>query len=454
MRGNRLMPAAGQGTASVVEADLVWTGERFESGVRIAIGADGRIEAVGAGAGPAGLRLAGQALLPGLVSAHSHAFQRGLRGRGQTFSAGCDDFWSWREAMYGLAGSVDRDRFRGLCRAAFGEMRDAGITAVGEFHYLRHSAGARDRALDGIVLDAAAETGIRIALLPAYYRTGGFGRPLEGAQARFETPSPEAYWEGVDELAGRLDPRTQSVGAAAHSVRAAEPDEIAALREEAAGRGLVFHLHLEEQRREVEECWATYGAPPIRLLLDAFAGDAGNAVGIHLTQSSAEDVEAWIRAGGSVCACPLTEGDLGDGIAKLDPAVAAPGRLSLGTDSNQRIDLTEEMRWLEYGQRLTTGRRGVVVDGSGSAARRLLLIATAGGADAIGVEAGRIEPGRWADLVALDLAHPALAGAVEDESADEHPLLAAWVFGAGRDAVAATCVAGRWREGRARALPA
>ena len=428
---------------SVVEADLVWTGERFEAGVRIAIGGDGRIDAVGADLGPPDLRLAGRALLPGLVSAHSHAFQRGLRGRGQTFPIGAGDFWSWREAMYSLAGSVDENGFRALCSRAFREMRDAGITAVGEFHYLRHSAGAVDRALDAVLLEAAADTGIRIALLPAYYRTGGFGRPLEGAQARFETPSTEAYWEGVDSLTDRLDPRTQSVGAAAHSVRAAGPEEIAELREESARRGLVFHLHLEEQRREVEECWEAYGAPPVRLLLGAFGGRAENAVGVHLTQTSAGDMEAWIQAGGRVCACPLTEGDLGDGIAPLGPALAAAGRLSLGTDSNQRIDPTEEMRWLEYGQRLVSGRRGVVTGGEGSAARRLLEIATAGGADAIGIHAGRIEPGWCADLVAIELDHPALEGS-EAES-----LLAAWVFGAGKDAVAATCVGGRWRETRA-----
>lgn len=429
---------------SVVQADLVWTGGRFESDVAVTIGPDGRIAAVGSDLGPPDLRLPGRALLPGLVCAHSHAFQRGLRGRGQNFPAAAADFWSWREAMYALAGSVDEVGFRALCLAAFLEMRDAGVTAVGEFHYLRHSIGARDRALDAAILGAAADAGIRIALLPAYYRTGGIGRPLEGAQTRFETPSVEVYWEGIDDLAARMDPRTQSVGAAAHSIRAASPDEIAALRHEAARRGLVFHLHVEEQRREVEECRATYGAAPVPLLLDVFGGDAANVVGVHCTQTSAGDMEAWIGAGGRVCACPLTEGDLGDGVPALGPALAEPGRLSLGTDSNQRIDVTEEMRWLEYGQRLASGRRGVVVDGEGSAARRLLEIATAGGADAIGVDAGRIEPGRWADLVALDLAHPGLAGAVGDGDAAD-ALLAAWVFGAGRQAVAATCVGGGWR---------
>lgn len=430
----------GASSRQVVEADLVWTGERFETGVGVTIGPDGRIVAVGRVDGAADVRLPGRALVPGLVSAHSHAFQRGLRGSGEAFPRGAGDFWSWREAMYGLVEALDGDRFAELSARAFREMRDAGITAVGEFHYLRHSPTADDWALDRRILEAAAEAGIRIALLPAYYRTGDVGRPLAGAQRRFATPSPEAYWERLDALAGALDPRTQSLGAAAHSVRAATPDEIAKLRREAARRRLPFHLHLEERRREVEACRAAYGGTPASVLLEAFGDDAGNVTAVHCTQTVPADLERLLAAGGRVCVCPLTEANLGDGIPDLAPAAGVPGRLCLGTDSNARIDPVEEMRWLEYGQRLGRGKRGALVDGSGRVAPRLLSIAAEGGAAALSIEAGRIETGRWADLAALDLGHPALAGAEPDA------LAAAWIFGAGGDAVAATCVAGRWRE--------
>src|SRR5262245_11930716 len=174
---------------TVLEADLTWTGERFESGVRVAIGPDGRITGVGALKDAVGERLKGQALLPGFVNAHSHAFQRGLRGRGERFPAGSGSFWTWREAMYGLVGSLDADAFESLCLRTFREMRRAGITTVGEFHYFHHGPEETGWAFDERVLAAASAAGIRIALLEVYYKTGAIGQPLEGAQRRFATPS-------------------------------------------------------------------------------------------------------------------------------------------------------------------------------------------------------------------------------------------------------------------------
>ncbi|MDX1623055.1 MAG: formimidoylglutamate deiminase [Gemmatimonadota bacterium] len=425
------------GKRQVVEADLVWTGRGFEAGLRVAIGSDGRIEAVGSLGEEPTRRLGGRALLPGFVNAHSHAFQRGLRGRGEVFPAGSGSFWTWREAMYGLVGSIDRRRLRELSLRAFFEMRDAGITAVGEFHYLHHDEGL-DWAFDEVVLDAAAEAGLRIALLVSYYRTGGIGEPLDEARRRFATPSPEEFWERIDALVERIDPETRSIGIAPHSVRAATPEEIAALHEEARRRGMVVHVHLEERREEVEACREAYGTTPSAALLDALGDDADGLVAVHCTHTRPADLKRLLAAGGRVCACPLTEANLGDGIPDLGPALEREGRLSLGTDSNARIALVEEMRWLEYGQRLRRERRGVLADEGGDVARRLLSIATAGGAAALGLEAGAIEPGRPADLVALDLGHPSLAEATPGT------LLGAWVFGGGNDAVAETCVGGRW----------
>jgi len=423
-------------TPALLEADLTWTGAAFEPAVQVAVGDDGRIEAVGALGRKQPDRLPGVALLPGFIDAHSHAFQRGLRGAGESFPAGAGSFWTWREAMYALVASLDRDSLRRLSVQAFAEMRDAGITTVGEFHYIHHE-GQGDFALDDAVLEAAAEVGIRLVLLYSYYATGSPGRPLEGAQRRFATPSVEGFWTQVDRLAGRLDPATQTLGVAPHSIRAASPLEIRELRAEARRRALPFHMHVEEQRREVEESLAAYGSPPMAVILDALEG--GGLTAVHCTHTGPADMDRFIADGGIACLCPLTEGNLGDGIPRLGRAHAAGGRLALGTDSNLRLAMLEEMRWLEYGQRLRGELRGALPDPAGRVAPTLLEAATTGGARALGLETGRIAPGGWADFVAVDLQAPALAEVPPDR------LLEAIVFGAGNEVIAGTYVGGRWR---------
>ncbi len=435
--------------------------------MRVEIGADGRIaridrrldrapaggarrEALALPAEPAApvRRLPRRALLPGFVSAHSHAFQRGLRGRGERFPPGAaGSFWTWREAMYELVASLDAPRFRALCAQTFREMRAAGITAVGEFHYFHHAAGeaaggagGEDWAFDDLVIEAAAEAGIRLVLLEAYYRTGGIGRPLEGAQRRFHTPSPEAYWRQMDRLAARLDPRRQTLGAAVHSLRAASREDLATVHAEARRRGLPFHLHLEEQRREIEEVAAAYAARPMEVLRRTLGGDPRGVTAVHCTHSDPGDMERYGAAGGGVCLCPLTEANLGDGIADLPGMRRAGALLSLGSDSNARISTLEEMRWLEYGQRLRSESRGVLADTEGEVARVALAAATTGGAAALGLPAGAIEPGLWADFALVDLDAPTLAGATPET------LLDALVFGAAEEAIAGTCVGGEWRE--------
>lgn len=423
----------------VVEADLTLLESGFERDVQIAIAADGRIEAVGRLGRAPTRRLAGCAVLPGFVNAHSHAFQRALRGRGERFPSDTESFWTWREAMYELVERLDVQTFREVCLRAFEEMRDAGVTTVGEFHYLHHSRSKPDFAMDEPLLAAAACAGIRIVLLNAYYATGGIEKPLIGAQCRFATPSPEIYWKQMDHLAGLLDETTQSLGAVVHSVRAATLEHTVAVYREARRRGLVFHMHVEEQRREIEECVAAYDKRPMALLADLLPVDAGFTA-VHCTHTAPDDMARFLAASGSVCICPLTEANLGDGIPDLELVRRAGRRLSLGTDSNARISLVEEMRWLEYGQRLKTERRGVLaVDGH--SARALFEAATIGGARALGVETGRISKGQWADLAAIDLRHPSLAG-VEPEL-----LLDAIVFGVDNEVIHATCVGGRWRGG-------
>jgi formimidoylglutamate deiminase len=429
---------------TLLQPDLTWTGERFEPDVQIAIGEDGRIEAVGNLGHIPDLRLKNRALLPGMVSAHSHAFQRGLRGRGETFPAGAGSFWSWREAMYGLVGRLEDEEFRSLCLQTFREMRAVGITTVGEFHYFHHrEAEAEDYAFDDLVLAAAAEAGIRIVLIESYYRTGGVGQPLEGPQRRFGSPSPEVFWEQMDRLAARLDPRRETLAASVHSLRAASPEDLASIYEEARRRDLPFHIHVEEQRREIDDVLAYYGKRPMALLLETL-GTATDVTAVHCTHTDAEEMDRFLAAGGIVCLCPLTEGNLGDGIASVPRARPTSGAFCLGSDSNARISPIEEMRWLEYAQRLATESRGLLRDQEGSVARVLLDAATAGGAKALGLEAGRIEPGLWADFAAIDLEAPTLTGWTPET------LLESIIVGATEEIIAATCVGGEWVEHRAR----
>jgi|GEM_PF-233762 len=472
---------------AILEADLTWTGAAFEAGIQVHVGADGRIvDVVGLGEGPKARaplaqgnalgrgdgsggaadvggppsqpgalpraeearafgpspgpeihRLRDRALLPGFVSAHSHAFQRGLRGRGETFPQGSGSFWTWREAMYGLVARLGADDFQRLCLQTFREMRAAGITTVGEFHYFHHNAGTQDWACDDLVLQAATEAGIRIVLIQSYYRTGAIGQPLEGPQLRFAAPSPDAYWQQMDRLSARLDPRRQSLAASVHSLRAASLDDLRLIYDEARRRDLVFHIHVEEQRREIEDALAYYGRRPMDLLLETL-GTATDLTAVHCTHTDPDDMQRFVAAGGTVCLCPLTEANLGDGIAAVPHLRSAGGSICLGTDSNARISALEEMRWMEYAQRLAGESRGICRDGEGQVARVLLDAATVGGANAIGLDVGRIAPGAWADFAAIDLTARTLAG-WEPET-----LLDALVFGAAEEAIAGTCVGGEW----------
>lgn len=419
-----------------IQADLTWIDGRFVADRTITVGGGGRIESVEPAGTGAAHRLPGIALLPGFVNAHSHAFQRGLRGSGERFASGAGSFWSWREAMYALVASLDREALGRVCRQAFAEMRDAGVTTVGEFHYLHHDQDG-DFAFDDVVLAAASDVGIRIVLLHAYYATGGIGRILQPGQHRFATLDLHAYWRQLDRLAGRLDSNTQSLGVVAHSVRAASLPEIKVLHAEAGRRGLPFHMHVEEQRREIEEAVAAYGRTPMRLLCDELG--EGDLTAVHCTHTSPADMAAFLARNGRVCVCPLTEANLGDGIPDLAAPHATGGRLSLGTDSNARISLIEEMRWLEYGQRLRGELRGALTDARGEVAATTLEAATSGGATALGVAAGQITPGKLADFAAVDLTVPALAGVPASG------LLDAIVFGAGNGAIAGTFVGGEWR---------
>ena len=421
----------------MIQPELTWTGKRFEPDIQIVITADGMLGAVGSTSGSPPDEVThwpGRAVLPGMVNAHSHAFQRGLRGRGEQFPQGTGSFWSWRETMYELVTAMDEAAMYDVSRRAFAEMLSAGITTVGEFHYLHHDDSNQGYALDASVLRAAADVGIRIVLLQVFYRTGGFGRPLKGGQQRFRTSSGDAHWAQFDSLSETVDPVTQTLGVAAHSIRAVSLDDLAALHEEAKRRDLVFHMHVEEQPAEIEACEAAYGSRPMAVLNERLEIDA-RFCAVHCTHTAPSDMEAFLAAGGSVCLCPLTEANLGDGVP--DGRGIPAGRIALGTDSNLRISFVDEMRWMEYAQRIATESRGVFVDESGGCAAALWHTATVNGARALGVNAGVLKAGAAADLIALDLTAPTLTGWTPET------LLDSFIFGSGNEAIAEVWVGGR-----------
>jgi len=428
-------------TEQIIQADLTWTGEQFESDIQITVDADGLIRSVAKSSHTPTLRLTERAILPGFVNAHSHAFQRSLRGSGESFPKGAGSFWSWREAMYELVQKLNADKFYTITRDAFAEMRRAGITTVGEFHYLHHSGNELDYEFDALTLKAATETGIRIVLLNAFYKTGGINQPLNSTQQRFRSEDATNFLDHLDGLMEVSGEATHTFGVVAHSVRAASPQDLGVLHEGAVKRGLPFHIHMEEQLKEIEDVVAAYGKTPLAVLNDAVS-DASNVTAVHCTHSSEEDLSIFFEKGGTVAVCPLTEANLGDGIPRFSDFGAAAKRISLGTDSNLRIAMTEEMRWLEYAQRLDTQSRGVYRNEDGNVASALLDCATKNGAAALGIDAGQITPGYWADFASIDLTHPSLNGEMG------HGLLDAYVFGTGDGVVTATCVAGQWQDHR------
>jgi formimidoylglutamate deiminase len=419
---------------------MTWkeSAQRFERGVRIAV-EDGLIAAVGTLNEQPESRLRNRAILPGFVNVHSHAFQRGLRGHGEAFPTGAGSFWTWREAMYKLVNSLTQESAYELSRQCFEEMLSAGITTVGEFHYIHHSTGDQeDFALDQSILLAARDAGIRLTLIQTFYKTGGFDKPLAGGQKRFSTHDHESFWRQFDRLQSQMDSATQSLAVAAHSIRAVPLDDLKALHSETMKRGRPFHMHIEEQPLEITECVDRYGKPPMALVNEHLEFNP-LFTAVHCTHTAAADMSDFIERGGNVCINPLTEGNLGDGIPVVPRILKAGGRIALGSDANTRLCWTEEMRWLEYGQRLSSLQRGVCVNEHGSVATMLLEIGTVNGARSLGVRTGRIAPKHHADFIAIDLQATDLRGWTPET------LLDSLVFGCGNSAIAEVCVAGRWR---------
>lgn len=422
--------------------ELIFVNGHFQRGPALVV-EGARVASIGAPPEAAErVPLPGRALLPGLVNAHSHAFQRAIRGTTEWRAPGhaSDDFWTWREQMYAAAMRLTPEQLHAVSRMCFLEMALSGITTVGEFHYLhrdpRGQSYADPNALAEQVIAAAAEVGVRIALLRVAYARSGHGLPVNPRQVRFIDPDVETFLAHTEALHARHQDEQAWVGVAPHSVRAVPASWIRTISERARIRGWKVHMHVAEQPKEVADCQAEHGKTPLALVHALGALDE-RFTAVHAVHLTAEDRALLARSGATVCACPTTERNLGDGI--VDPRVTFT---ALGTDSQTQIDLLEDARELEYHLRLQQLQRAVLAprDGQGgrqALAAQLFASATAHGARSLGSGSGTLAAGESADFFTVDLADPSIAGAGDAD------LLGSVVFALARTAVRDVFASGR-----------
>lgn len=373
--------------------------------------------------------------VPGIANLHSHAFQRAMAGLAERQGSEADSFWTWRELMYRFAAALTPEDVRAIATQLYVEMLESGYTSVCEFHYLHHAPEGRPyappAAMAEAVLEAARETGIRLTLLPVLYQRGGFdGRPLSPRQQRFFHDT-EAFLRLLEALDGHAFPSLR-LGLAFHSLRAVD---VATMREVLAARGAAagpVHLHIAEQQAEVADCLASHGRRPVAYLLDELPVDACWTL-VHATHLDADEVRGIAACGATVALCPSTEGNLGDGLFPLRAFLAAGGRYGIGSDSHVSVSPVEDLRWLEYGQRLLEQKRNRAVMGPGSTAWAMLQAVVVSAPAATGFAAGDLAE----DHLLLDGEAPALAAASVEEVPDR------WVFCGNRPLVREVWVAGR-----------
>ena len=399
----------------ILWAETALTPSGWQRDVRVDID-DGRILRIVPGAAPAGTRV--RCLLPAPANAHSHAFQRAMAGLTERRGPDPrDSFWTWRQLMFRFLDRITPEQVQAIAAFVQMEMLEAGYATNVEFHYLHHQPGgvpyARLSELSDRIAAAADLSGIGLTLLPVFYQTGGLdGRGLTTGQQRFGN-DPDRFAQLAEDARARIGqgPADWSFGIAPHSLRAAPA---AALREviSLAPDGPI-HMHLAEQKAEVEEVVAAYGARPVEWVLDSLSPDHRWHF-IHCTQMDPHETEGLAQSGATAVLCPLTEASLGDGIFDGVRWMAAGGHIAIGSDSNIRISLTEELRQLDTSQRLRDHSRAALASPDKSTGRRMIDAICMGGARAAGRQTGALAPGLWADMLALDTAHPDLEGLTGD----------------------------------------
>ncbi|AZO30103.1 MULTISPECIES: formimidoylglutamate deiminase [unclassified Mesorhizobium] len=400
--------------------------EGWQGNVRIAFDG-GRISAVEAGASPQAGDERHAILLSGMPNLHSHAFQRGMAGLAELRGPSADSFWSWREVMYRFALSMTPDQVEAVAAQLYVEMLEAGFSRVGEFHYLHHDRDGTPYAniaeMAERIAAAAGETGIGLTLLPVFYAHSAFGgaAPNEGQRRFFN--DVERFGRLLEKSLESVSGLEQAVvGVAPHSLRAAIPDEINAIAAMAPNGPI--HIHVAEQIKEVEDCVAWSGARPVEFLLSNAKVDQRWCL-IHATHMTEAETIAMAKIGAIAGLCPITEANLGDGTFAAPQFIEQGGRFGVGSDSNVLIGLPDELRQLEYSQRLAHRARNVLARAGGSTGRALFDAALDGGSVALGAGLSAITVGNPADLVSLDASHPSLAGKSGDA------ILDAWIFANG-----------------------
>jgi len=405
-------------------AARAWLPQGFAADVRFGFDpTDATLRTMETGGARDGAAALGRIVVPGMPNLHSHAFQRAMAGLAERRENPDDTFWSWREVMYAFAGRVGPEDLRAIAAQLYVEMLEAGYTQVCEFHYLHHQPDgtpyADPAAMSLALIEAARETGIGLTLLPTLYMTGGFdGRALSARQQRFRH-DVDGFLRLVERLRARETQRL-AVGIALHSLRAVQPDAmhavldgIATLPPSAAQRPastMPVHIHIAEQIGEVQDCLAIRNARPVEWLLDNAPVDRRWCL-VHATHLEADEMRRLAASGAVAGLCPTTEANLGDGLFPLKAYLDEGGVLGIGSDSHISVSPVEELRWLEYGQRLVTRHRNVSASATTpSTGETLYARALAGGAQAAGGGIGAFEPGVRADFVVLDDGEPLLAG--------------------------------------------
>lgn len=427
-------------TEREILCDSVLTPDGWMDHARICIDDAGFISSVSAlrnGESSAGLR---GHVVPGMPNLHSHAFQRQMAGLTETGGGKADSFWTWRELMYGLADRMTPEALQAIAALLQVEMLEAGYTACAEFHYLHHQVGGRafdnPAEMSNALIEAADASGMALTLLPVLYCRGGFTSGTVSARQRRFQNSPEQFMRLLSACGELIRNRPlHQLGIAPHSLRAVSQDQLRTVLDAPEAQSLPVHIHIAEQTAEVEECLSVLGARPVNWLLDHFAIDSNWCL-VHATHLERLELNRAAASGATAGLCPTTEADLADGFFEAGHWLDEGGSFGIGSDSNLRVSVAEELRLLEFGCRLRTRQRNVLARNGESCGHTLYQGAALGGARALGQPTGRIEAGCRADLVELNAQHPLLYGRRHDGVLDT------WLFAGGSEMVRSAWVAG------------
>lgn len=431
--------------ASILWAPQAWVDGQWQSQVLLCVDAQGCWSEVRSGVThpPQGAVVLSGPVLPGLVNAHSHAFQRAFAGLAERRESSTDTFWSWRDRMYGVALRITPEQLRAIAAQLYIELLRGGYTHVCEFHYLQHAPDGRPfddpHTLAWTLADAAADVGLGLTLLPVLYERAGFEQPgLRDAQRRFGMTSDQV-WAAQRAFAASARPLLNA-GVAIHSLRAATAESIHTLHQRVQDMDGPVHIHVAEQAAEVSDCLRATGQRPIQWLASQGLLDRRWQL-VHATHSTPPEIDAVARSGAGIVLCPSTEANLGDGLCDLPGWLGADVPLSLGSDSHVTRSVTEELRWLDYGQRLQHHQRNIAAapeQSNAATAHRLWQRCLDGGARAAGLRRWGLERGARADALVLDASAPALLGIPADRYLD------AWVFSSPSASCRDVMVAGQW----------